>query len=416
MSIKKKKLSFLKEIKTRAQKQFLKLNFPTRKEEAWRFTNLSKFKELKFSPVPRPHFSKKDLKLSTSHLNIQLRDTFLVNNLKKLKLPSGLIITNLSTLAKKDPKRLKKYFTKIFPAHHNYFLTQNTAQFKNGLYIYVPPKLKVKTPLEINWLNLKNNNQKITFPRLFIHCAPHSEITCQEHFSSKNAKPSLTNSVTEILMEKNSSLNYLLLQNETLANYHFSSLNVEQKAHSKFSAHTLSYGGKLVRNDIRVNLNGQRASCYLRGLFLLKTKQQGANYTLIKHNKPKTSSQEHYNGLITDKAQGVFDGQIAVSKNAPQTKAEQINRNILLTDTAQINSNPRLEINNADIICKHGSSIGQLDELGIFYLRSRGFSIKEAQTLLLKGFADEILNTLPSKINKDYIYQLLNNWLLSIKL
>jgi Fe-S cluster assembly protein SufD len=188
-------------------------------------------------------------------------------------------------------------------------------------------------------------------------------------------------------------------------------VRVQQARNSNVACHGVLLGGGLVRNNVHLVLAGEGAECLINGVFMPGGKQHIDNYMRVEHASPHCNSRQFYNGILKESASGVFSGRIVVHKDAQKTDAKQTNRNLLISDGAQMDSKPQLEIYADDVKCTHGATIGQLDEESIFYLRSRGIPEDTARTLLLFGFAAEILDRMKQKPIQQYVVDLVKDWL-----
>lgn len=403
------------QFKKLALTHFQELGFPTTQLEGWRFTNLKELQQMTFENPPGlngnilPDNRIQPLSFSDT-ATLVIVNGFPQSGLNSNGFPADLVIKDLSILSEQNPELNEIELNNIFNYSQHPFAAQNTSQMKNGIYIHIPNEMVIEKPLHLLWL-LTGNQPIQVFPRVFIQCDDSARVTIIEHFETLSNVPAFTNAVTEIQMGENAQVEYLRIQNEGESVYHISALGVCQDAHSQFNGHTLTFGGKLTRNDVDIQLTAEGAECRLNGLYAMCNKQHVDNHTVIRHIAPHTTSHENYKGIVTDQAQGVFDGKIVVSKNAVKTDAVQTNRNILLSDSAGVNSNPCLEIYTDDVACKHGSTTGQLDDDAIFYLQSRGIDPLTAQGLLINGFATEIIDGIKQQSVKLYINNLLSNWL-----
>jgi Fe-S cluster assembly protein SufD len=200
-----------------------------------------------------------------------------------------------------------------------------------------------------------------------------------------------TNVVTEIVAGDNAVVAHYKLQRESEEAFHISTVQVSLSHNSNFSSHSIDLGGALVRNDVNAVLDGQGIECVLDGLYMVAGRQHVDNHTRIDHVKPHCSSRELYKGVLGGRSRGVFNGKIYVHKDAQKTDAKQTNKNLLLSEDAVINTKPQLEIYADDVKCTHGTTIGQLDQEAIFYLRSRGIDLEAARGLLTYAFASEMI-------------------------
>ena len=308
-------------------------------------------------------------------------------------IPNGCYIESINSSNQKK-------ISKIASSNKNPMIANNTANFKNG--VYIESKGECEKPIYlINYLSNKDF-ETIIFPRIFIQCNKNSHLKVIEHTVSSNKYKLFSNYVTEIDCDDNSNLEYYMVQNSG-PNLYISgntSINMHKSSYAKITSYTI--GGDFIKNYISCNLSKEYSELILDGIFLGKNKEYIDNDTAIYHNAPYSNSSEKYKGILKDKSVGCFNGMVYVAKKSHNINSTQYNNNILLSKDAKINSNPQLEIYCDDVQCAHGSTIGELDEDSILYLRSRGIPMDESKNILLNGFVNEITNkiSIPSlKIN-----------------
>ncbi len=238
-------------------------------------------------------------------------------------------------------------------------------------------------------------------PRNLIVVGRGSQLTIVETFVGTGKY--FTNAVTEVVAGEGAHVDHYKIERESIDAFHIGTLQIHQERSSNVTARSVSLGGGLVRNEVNVALSGEGASLTLDGLFVLAGAQHVDNHTVIDHVKPHCDSLELYKGILDDRSRGIFDGLIIVRPDAQKTNSRQVNRNLLLSETAVIDSRPTLEIHNDDVKCSHGSTIGQLDEEAMFYLRARGLSEGEARSLLIYAFASEIVERMKVDAVKEEI-------------
>jgi Fe-S cluster assembly protein SufD len=209
------------------------------------------------------------------------------------------------------------------------------------------------------------------------------------------SRPYFTNAVTELVVGPNAVLDHYKLQQEGVSGYHIGSMHILAARTANVTSHSISFGGALVRNDVTAVLDGEGAECTLNGLYIADEARFVDNHTTIDHAKPHCASREIYKGILADRARAVFNGTIVVRADAQKTDAKQTNRALLLSEQAQINTKPQLEIFANDVKCTHGAAVGQLDEEALFYLRSRGLGELDARHLLIRAFAADVLTRMP---------------------
>ena len=230
---------------------------------------------------------------------------------------------------------------------------------------------------------------KAVQPRNLIILGKHAKATVIEHYVGGEEQFSFTNTVTEIIAHDGAALDYYKVQQEK--EFHIGGTHVNQYRNSQIEAHTITTGGALIRNDMVTNLAAEGAEVAMYGLYLGHNQQHIDNHTLIKHAKSYTRSEENYRGVLNDQARGVFNGKVIVSKDAQKIEASQSNANLLLSDDAEIDTKPELEIYANDVKCSHGATVGQLDKNALFYLRTRGLDRITAQNTLTYAFFGDIL-------------------------
>jgi Fe-S cluster assembly protein SufD len=230
-----------------------------------------------------------------------------------------------------------------------------------------------------------------------------------ENYIGVDGATYLANAVTELVAGDGASIDHYRLQRESSGGSHIGALEAHLERNCNFTAHAITLGGGLVRNDVHAVLAGEGSECTLNGLYLLGDDQHLDNSTEIEHMQPRATSLELYKGILTGRAHGVFNGKILVHKDAQKTNARQTNKNLLLSPNAVVNTKPQLEIHADDVKCSHGSTIGELDRDSLFYLRSRGIGMHEAQSLLSYAFANEVI----SRVKVDYMRRRLDDYLLN---
>jgi len=231
----------------------------------------------------------------------------------------------------------------------------------------------------------------VSHPRNLILAGDDSQTMIVESYIGLNNALYFTNAVTEIVAGENAVVAHYKLQRESEEAFHISTVQASLNHSSNFSSHSIDLGGALVRNDVNAVLDGKGIECTLDGLYMVAGRQHVDNHTRIDHVKPHCSSRELYKGVLGGRSKGVFNGKIYVHKDAQKTDAKQTNKNLLLSEDAVINTKPQLEIYADDVKCTHGTTIGQLDQEAIFYLRSRGIDLEAARGLLTYAFASEMI-------------------------
>jgi Fe-S cluster assembly protein SufD len=261
--------------------------------------------------------------------------------------------------------------------------------------VFVPEGSRIEQPLHLVFLGVAADRPQVQHPRTLVVAGAGSRAALIQDHVSQGSASAFTNAVIEVYVERDAQLDLVILQRENDATFHISNLCVRLERGARCSLHTLTLGGRLVRNDVVVVLADEGADCTLNGLFIGAGDQLLDQHTVVDHAMPHGESRQLYKGILGGRARGVFRGRVIVRPDAQHTNAAQSNPNLLLTAGAEVNSKPQLEIHADDVKCNHGSSIGQLDPDALFYLRSRGLDEGRARDLLTRGFAAEILEALP---------------------
>ncbi len=248
----------------------------------------------------------------------------------------------------------------------------------------------------------------MSHPRNLIVVEDGSQATIIEEYVSLGGVPALCNTATELIAGDNAVVSHYMIEREDTQAFNISTLRIHQGRHANIASHSVLIGGALVRNNVHPVLAGEGGECLINGLFIGNGRQHLDNYMLVEHAQPHCGSRQFYNGILDGSAHGVFHGRIVVHKDAQKTDAKQTNRNLLLSDQAQIDTKPQLEIYADDVKCTHGATIGQIEENALFYLRSRGIDEVSARRLLLLAFASECLDRMKEGPARTHVESLIH--------
>ncbi len=394
---------------------FSKLGFPTPKSEEWRYTNLEPLARFQFDwDGDFEGMSEPDLLARAfAHMDcarlVFFNGTYAPHLSVTDRLPPGVRLESLASLIRRDdpflPTRLGQYASH----RHQPLVALNTAFIGDGAVIVVPPGCRLAQPVQLIYVSNPGGRHAISQPRTLILLGPGSEAKIVESYVGAPQASYFCNAVTELISEDDSLAEHYRLQREGEAAFHTGTLEANLKRGAKLTAHAVTLSGALVRNDVHVSLTGEGAACVLNGLYVGADRQHIDNSTVIEHIKPRASSFELYKGLLNGSAHGVFNGKIVVHKDAQKSDARQVNKNLLLSEDAVVNTKPQLEIHADDVKCSHGSTIGQIDPDALFYLRSRGLGLAEARRLLSVAFAADVIG----RIQLDFLRQRLNDYILN---
>ncbi len=394
------------EIRKKAIHTFEELGIPTTKLENWKYTNVSQLTKTDFNLEKSASADK-----TIAEIIPELKANRLVFlNGKYLENQSNIIdknitIKSLKKAFKEDKAIVEEHFAKYANFQKEAFTALNTAYTIEGTFIHIPKGVNLAYPILVHYLS-DGDHAIAIHPRNLLVAEENSTATMIEIFQSENTASAFTNTVSEIVVAKYANIDMYKVQIDNDKTFNIGSTYVDQQTESTYSNTVITLSGKLVRNNLRIALNGEHCEAYMNGLYIpMQSKQIIDNHTFVDHAMPNCYSNEYYKGVMDGKGTGVFNGKILVRQDAQQTNAFQSNKNILLSDDATINTKPELEIYADDVKCSHGATIGQLDKEALFYLRSRGMTEKGAKKLLTRAFAGDIIE----KVKVEALQNFLNN-------
>ncbi|MFQ5851119.1 MAG: Fe-S cluster assembly protein SufD [Candidatus Binatia bacterium] len=391
--------SWTHRIRKAAISRFAELGFPTTRHEEWKYTNVTPITEIPFKPAGY------ELNEITSETIARVSFGELAGNqivfingryspeLSSLgRLPENAKAGSLAMALESDAGWVETHLARYASYRDHAFVALNTALMRDGAIVYVPRDKVIEEPIHLLFISTAQGEATVSYPRNLIVMGNDSQATIVESYIGLKNEVYFTNAVTEIIVGENAVIEHCKLQRESMQAFHVAVLQVHQDRSSNFSSHSIAMGGALVRNEINSVLDGEGGECTLNGLYTITGQQHVDNHTRIDHVKRHCTSRELYKGVLAGKARGVFSGKVYVHRDAQKTDARQTNKNLLLSEDALIDTKPQLEIYNNDVRCTHGSTIGQLDQDGIFYLRSRGIGLETARSLLTCAFASEVIS------------------------
>jgi Fe-S cluster assembly protein SufD len=390
--------SALLPLRREALSRFTELGFPTRRNEEWKYTDVSPLTRLSFRPAPadRPSGCLLNGALPMGGVTacrlVFVNGKFAPSLSVTEALPRGVKLLSLSAALATDFATVEAHLARSARFHEQSFVALNTALWEDGAFIFVPRGIIVEEPIHVLFLISPDAGPVMTHPRNLLIAEENSQATVIESYTGGEGDIYLTNAVTEIVLAENAVLDHYRVQRESGAAFHIATQQTHQSRGSNFSSHSIALGGSLVRNDVNAVLDGPGIESTLNGLYVASGRQHVDTHTAIDHAQPHCNSHELYKGILDGRATGVFNGKIFVRQDAQKTDAKQTNQNLLLSRDAEINTKPQLEIYADDVRCTHGATVGQLDDDAVFYLRSRGIGQAEARGLLTYAFASDILN------------------------
>jgi Fe-S cluster assembly protein SufD len=390
--------------------------FPTSHEESWKYTRLAPILAVPFQQAPpgadhrlsvdaidqlAGHFSDTRLIFVNGHFSHELSSIG--------SLSDGVCVTHMATLPQDDPTQ--GMMNSMLPgtgAQAHPFEALNTALSEDGALIRIPKNIVVQEPISLIFLCDVGETPLMSHPRVWVVAEPGSCASIIEVYTGILNHLYFTNTVMNVQVKEGAEITRYKIQNEAEKAFHLSRVNVHQARGSRFVSHGVAWGAAIGREEINVALTAPEAEVALNGLYLPHQEQYLDHPVLVDHLAPHCKSHQFYKGVMTEKGRGGFYGQIVVQPGAMKTDAGQTNKNLLLSETAQVDTRPRLEIFADDVKCAHGAAVGQLDEEAVFYLCSRGLPQKEARGVLTYAFANEMADRMPLMPVRSYVKQMLS--------
>lgn len=408
--------SALKKLKLDAFEQLKALGLPGRKSEAYKYTPIAKIiqKNFDFSQAPvSPEWSKAECEKSfyevkdANHLvfinGMFIEDYSVINSTS-----DELDIRLLDERAFDEHEEVRKFLGQTRNIDQDPFALWNLSFFNQGLYLKVSKNADAKDTFVYHFTDA-TEGQAISYPRILVVSETGSRLNIYEKTFTKGEERTLSLPIFEAEVEANAELRCTKLQNYLTSHFSVEGIYATQGKDTRFYTNTYSFKAGLIRNNVYINVDDENCEAHMYGLYQLGGKSHVDNNTSVDHLKPNSFSNELYKGIVDENAKAVFNGKIYVRPDAQKTNAFQSNNNILMSDTATVNTKPQLEIWADDVQCSHGCTTGQLDEEGVFYLRSRGIDKKSARALILNAFANETLAEVKNEMVKEEIEQIILN-------
>jgi Fe-S cluster assembly protein SufD len=329
-------------------------------------------------------------------------------------LPDTVKVSSLAGEISSNPGAIEAHFGRYLDIRRDAFCALNTAFVEDGAFVHIPRGTLVEEPICLLFVSTGGDAPSMSHPRNLIVAEENSQATFLEDYVSLDGGAVFCNTVTELVAGDHTVLSHYMIEREHMQAFNISTLRIQQGRSANVVSHSVLLGGALVRNNVHPVLVGEGGECVINGLFIGNGHQHLDNYMLVEHASPHCGSRQFYNGILDGHAHGVFHGRIIVHKDAQKTDAKQTNRNLLLSDHAQIDTKPQLEIYADDVKCTHGATIGQIEGDALFYLRSRGIDEVSARKLLLFAFASECLDRMKHGPVRKHVEGLINECLFQL--
>ncbi len=381
-----------------AMNRFEGLGFPTRRDEAWRFNDLKPLQRTVYAPADRAVGSAPDLATwrfpGATHRIVLVNGRFAPSASDIGTLPRGVWLASTADTLAKRPDLVEAALDNTDTIGAQPFAALNAALFADGFALALEPEVALETPVEIvHWGGVDARSFHV---RNLIQLGAGSRATLIETYAGKGEY--WTNTVASVSLGAGAALRHGKLQDESAAAIHFGQVRATLAKDARYESFVLTLGGRLARHDSFVKFDGEGAACGLFGAYLLRGEQEATNATFVDHAVPGCTTKEVFKGVIDERAHGVFLGRIAVRPQAQKTNAHQLNKNLLLSPRANVDTKPELEILADDVKCSHGATVGDLDEEALFYLEARGIPAPEARRMLIEAFAADAIDQIEDDV------------------
>jgi Fe-S cluster assembly protein SufD len=389
---------WLEPLRRNANERFAATGFPTARDEEWRFTPIGPIAQRTWRQATGSAHGVTPDQLAPfifghpEWTNLVFLDGAYSEELSSVAAPaSGVRIGSLADALRSDGGLLQKHLARHAPIEASPFTALSTGSMRDGGFVHVPANTDLEFPVHLIFVSTAEAAGAVTHPRNLVLVGAGARASLIESYVTLNEGETYwTNTVTEVVAGPNSWVEHTRIQRESEKAYHVGLTHVEQARDSHYRSFSMAMGGSLARHNLTAKLNGENVETLLYGLYLTRGEQVVDNHTAIHHDQPNCRSWEVYKGVLDGRSRAVFNGKVLVKPEAQRTDAKQTNRNLLLSDTAKVDTKPQLEIFADDVKCTHGATVGRLDDVALFYARSRGIPLSTAQLLLTYAFAAEV--------------------------
>ncbi|HYG87703.1 MAG TPA: Fe-S cluster assembly protein SufD [Azospirillum sp.] len=407
-------LSWVRDLREQGRNRFAELGFPTTKVEAWKYTSLKLLERVAFQPAKPaaagvhfdllPHVGKGP--------RLVFVDGFFRADLSSTGgLPAGVELLGLADALSARAELVGEHLGRLAVSDEQRFVALNTAFLADGAVVRVARGVEVAEPVELVFVSLGSDEEPTAFhPRTLLIAEPQSKAVVIEHHVGLGIGATFANHVAEVFVGEGAILHHYKVQREGAEAFHLSNTAATVGKDAFYDNFILTTGARLARNEVHTTL-GVGATCHVNGAYMIGDNQHCDTTTVIEHREPHGTSREVYKGAIDDHARAVFQGKIIVRPDAQKTDGHQLNRALLLSDTAEIDSKPELEIYADDVKCSHGATAGELADEALFYLRARGIPKDEARGLLIAAFLSEALDEIPEEPIREAFQGYVSGWL-----
>lgn len=397
-------------LRQEGMQHFINNGFPSQRLENWKYTSVKAISQRTYQPHHQdcsgldPSDLEPYLISRVGIYRLVFVNGWFSRPLSDLHdLPAGVRVESMAHIVDDSPYLVEPYLKNHKLGPDQGFTNLNEALWSDGAYVFLSPGTRLEKPLHLFFLTTTSREPMMTVPRNVVIAGADSHAYIVESFATMGPSPHFTNAHSTIFLNNNAHIHHLLCLGENHLARHVGTVETTQLAGSHLDSKVFSFGGELTRQEIHVHLAGEKAECSLDGLFVGDNYQHMDFHTSIHHTHSHTRSQQLYKGVLGGHAHGVFNGIIHVPHHVRHTQSNQLSSNLLLSDTAEIDTKPQLEITTDAVQCSHGATVGSLDPDALFYLQSRGLDTSTARSLLIQGFAEELLQKITPPLLQTWI-------------
>ena len=396
--------AWLAALRARAGARFEELDFPTTRNEEWKYTNVAPILKVPYREIfdlDADGLTVERIEpftfVESRHSQMVFIDGIYSKELSDLSgLPHSTVVTSLAGMTEEQSLVASRHLAAYAKYQDDAFTALNTAHIGDGALVYIPDGKIVETPLHLLFIST-SKEASATHPRVLIIAGKGAMATIIESYVSTDDNVYLTNAVTEVFTAEESAITHYRLQEESEKAFHVATTQVHQERESNYVSYAFSLGAEIARHTLNVVLTGEHTDTTIDGLYVVTGKQHVDNHTTMDHSRPNCTSHQLYKGILDGKSRAVFNGKVLVREGALLTDAHQLNKNLLLSKDSSVDTKPQLEIFADDVKCSHGATVGQLEDDELFYLASRGIAPEQARALLTFGFAEDVISKIKLK-------------------
>jgi Fe-S cluster assembly protein SufD len=392
--------AWLPPVRKTAIERFAEIGFPSRKREDWKYTNVTPIARAVFESAgdigaeARAEIEAIVAASAMEHALVFLNGRFAPGMSSPAPLPDGVVADGLANVLRERPELAEPFLARETAFEHC-FVALNAAFQRDGAFVSLPPGCVLEEPIHLVFFSTGGAESRATHPRNLVAIGESASAVVLERYVALGDGEYVTNAVTEVTLDADAQLDFVTLECESERAFHVGTLFARLSRDARFRSHAISLCAAVARNEVDAVLEAAGAECVLNGLFMANGSRHVDNQTTIDHAEPFGTSRQLYKGILDGRSKGVFNGKVVVRPNAQKTDARQSNPNLLLSEGAEIDTRPNLEIHADDVKCAHGSTVGRLDDDALFFLRSRGIGEAEARQMLCRAFASEVIDQIP---------------------